>query len=219
MNNFMDDFSEPFPRKLIICDDPYRIKMIQCHHLDGVRQFNENRGLTGFIGCYDGEPVAIVTGGFGEASTATVIDSCVKKYGIDTVINVSDCVSFDSGILLGRIIIAQQALNSNGRGDASEELVDISQRIAVEREFDTLRTNVYTDDRFYVNDCRKPLDCGKILDFSSSLLYEYCNNHEIEVLSILTVSRNEADGTVMDEAQRQSNFHAAVTLALETLKA
>lgn len=219
MSNFMDEFPEPFPRKLIICDDPYRIKMIQCHHLDGTKIFNENRGLIGYVGNYAGEPVAIVTGGFGEVSTTTVIDSCVKQFGIDTVINVSDCVSFDEALPLGRVILAEDALSVSNHGQAGESLIQKADYISKARNFGIVRTNVYTEDRFYINNLEKPRDCGRVLDFSSAMLYDYCEQNKIDVLSILTISRNEASGTQMEEAERQSRFHTAVTLALEAIKA
>lgn len=217
MSNFIDNFEGEFPRKMIICDDPYRIKMIQCHYLDQTKIFNENRGLIGYVGSYSGEPVAIITGGFGESSTTTVVDSCVKKFGIDTVINVTDCISFDENVPLGQVVIAEHAEGRSDQGHASGRLVEMADFIAKQKAFSTTRTPVYTDDTYYIDNQVKPSNCGRILDFSSAMLYAYCEKHQIEVVSILTISRNEASGVQMDEAERQSRFNTATVLALEIL--
>ena len=119
--------------RVLLPGDPGRALMLAESLLEGARMFNHNRGLWGYTGrAPDGEPLTIQSTGIGGPSAAIVIHELVDL-GARRLLRTGTCGALQSGLALGDLVIATEAiaadgasraLGAGGRVPASPTLVD-----------------------------------------------------------------------------------------------
>jgi purine-nucleoside phosphorylase len=78
-----------------------------------VRTVNENRGLQGFTGTYNGVPVSVQTSGMGTPSLSIVVEELLRL-GARRLIRVGTCGGIGPGIRQGDLIVATAACPVDG---------------------------------------------------------------------------------------------------------
>jgi len=93
--------------------DPVRARYIAETYLDGAVQRNEERGLWGFTGEYEGKPVSVQATGMGCPSAAIVMEELVQL-GVKRFLRVGTCGGLQTDLELGDLIVALTAVPADG---------------------------------------------------------------------------------------------------------
>ena len=212
------------PIRVILTDDPMRVKMLAAHWLDGAKLVYELRGNSGYVGKYGGNDVALVSTGFGESAALIYLHEA-KMLGVRRVIYLGECITFDESAMLRDVIIAS---------GMDAELECCAQAVSRSLGIRAKVRSVFTDDRFPLNhtdgiktgagkasaDDRflfgQEYPEGGFLDFATAAIASYAAENQLAALSVLTVSQCYASGERIEEHERQSRFHDAARIAFET---
>lgn len=93
----------------VLCPgDPRRARWIAETFLDDATCVNEERGLLGFTGTYQGAPLSVQATGMGCPTTAIVGEELIRL-GARRLVRVGTCGALRSPLQLGDVIIAQSA--------------------------------------------------------------------------------------------------------------
>jgi DeoD family purine-nucleoside phosphorylase len=93
--------------------DPLRSRYIAETYLDGAVQRNEERGLWGFTGEFEGRPVSVQATGMGCPTAAIVMEELVQL-GVKRFLRVGTCGGLQSDLELGDLIVALTAVPADG---------------------------------------------------------------------------------------------------------
>jgi DeoD family purine-nucleoside phosphorylase len=93
--------------------DPLRARWIAETLLEDAAQVNDERGLLGFTGTYEGKRVSVQSTGMGGPSTAIVFDELVEL-GVQRFIRVGTCGALTSDLALGDLLVALSAVPADG---------------------------------------------------------------------------------------------------------
>lgn len=215
MVRFFDESAFPLPSRLLLTDDPFRVKMMVAHHLDNAHLASEQRGLLCYTGSFNNSDVAVMSVGFGGASLQCCLNEAAQN-GVESAIYLGECVAFDSSLALGSVLIASEASNGTNNVESDGILQGKSIFRAGQLGIPVRRLNVLTNDRFWLQPLQQS-PAYKVADFASYYMYTCPGCEQMQKLSILTVSEQTSPPQKMDEAERQSRFHKAVRLAFETI--
>ncbi len=105
---------------VLLPGDPRRARYIAENFFDDARLVTEERGLLGYTGTHDGEPVSVQTTGMGCPSTAIVTDELIQL-GAKNLLRVGTCGGYHPEMKLGDLVIATAATPRTGRSRASQE--------------------------------------------------------------------------------------------------
>ena len=81
--------------------------------LDAARKVNDNRGMLGYTGTYQGKPVSVQTTGMGTPSFSIVVEELLRL-GATRLIRVGTCGGIGRGIHTGDLVIATAAAPVDG---------------------------------------------------------------------------------------------------------
>jgi purine-nucleoside phosphorylase len=99
---------------VLLPGDPNRARRISERFDPGsARQVNEHRGLLGFTGTYDGNPVSVQTSGMGTPSLSIVAEELLRL-GAKRLIRVGTCGGIATGLRTGDLVIATAACPVDG---------------------------------------------------------------------------------------------------------
>jgi purine-nucleoside phosphorylase len=93
--------------------DPLRAKYIAETYLDKVVERNQERGMLGFSGEYEGSPVSVQATGMGCPSAAIVMEELVEL-GVKRFLRVGTCGGLQQDLELGDLIVAVSAVAADG---------------------------------------------------------------------------------------------------------
>jgi 5'-methylthioadenosine phosphorylase/purine-nucleoside phosphorylase len=88
--------------------DPLRAKYIAETFLENVVQRNAERGMLGYTGTFEGEPVSVQSSGMGCPSAAIVIEELVQL-GVKTILRVGTCGGLQADLAIGDLVVAMSA--------------------------------------------------------------------------------------------------------------
>jgi DeoD family purine-nucleoside phosphorylase len=88
--------------------DPLRARYIAETFLTDVRQVNEERGMLGYTGTFDGRPISVQTSGMGCPSAAIVIEE-LHQLGVKKILRVGTCGGLQPGMRMGELVVAISA--------------------------------------------------------------------------------------------------------------
>jgi 5'-methylthioadenosine phosphorylase/purine-nucleoside phosphorylase len=139
--------------------DPLRAKYIAETYLADVRQVNDERGLLGFTGAWDGKPVSVQGTGMG-CPGATIVFEELIQLGVTRLLRVGTCGGLQADHALGDMIVALSAVAADATAThlvggephcptASWELIHEAVHVAKERG-EKLRVGpIVSSDLFY----------------------------------------------------------------------
>jgi purine-nucleoside phosphorylase len=216
LGRFLEAMEGALPKRIILTDDPLRVKMLVAHHLEYARLVSELRGMSAYVGEYESARIAVLGVGYGEPALLAWLAEALDC-GADTAVYIGECVSQSEDLDLRDVILASAACGARGASLPDAGLLGEAALVARKLDFAARQAEVFTDDTYWLDD-EKAASSGKpAIDFATGAFYWKSAFEGAKALSILTVSENALTGRRIDEAERQSRFNNASRLAFELL--
>jgi 5'-methylthioadenosine phosphorylase/purine-nucleoside phosphorylase len=94
---------------VLLPGDPRRAQYIAETFFDAPRQVNHERGMLGFTGTFEGQPISVQSTGMGCPSAAIVAEE-LSQLGVKRIVRVGTCGGLAPGLQLGDVICAVSAV-------------------------------------------------------------------------------------------------------------
>jgi 5'-methylthioadenosine phosphorylase/purine-nucleoside phosphorylase len=187
----------------VLCPgDPRRAEYIAKTFFDSPRCVNEERGMLGFTGTFEGKPISVQASGMGCPSAAIVYEELVML-GAERLIRVGTCGALQPTMQMGDVVIAvsstpqdRTALSYVG-GDPHAPTADwllVEKALAAVRA-EGLRFHVgpiVSSDVFYDRDTSKHARWAErghyAVEMEASVLYTIAALRKVSSLAVLAVS-------------------------------
>ena len=98
-----------YAEAVLLPGDPLRAKYIADTYLEDVKQVNEERGLLGYTGTWEGKPVSVQGTGMG-CPGATIVFEELIQLGCTKLMRVGTCGGLQAHHALGDLIVALTAV-------------------------------------------------------------------------------------------------------------
>ena len=221
-----------FAKTVLMPGDPLRAKFIADHYLENVRQVNGVRNMFGYTGTYKGKEVTVMGSGMGMPSIGIYSYELYKFYGVESIIRIGSCGSYQPNIDLYDIIICQgsctdsnfaKQYNLNGTFSAfgSYELLERAVNAAKEKKARYHVGNNMASDIFNNADSEgwKKWAAMGVLGVEMESYALYCNAAYLgkKALTILTVSDSFISHKETTAEERQNSFTQMMEIALELI--
>ena len=221
-----------FAKTVLMPGDPLRAKYIAEHYLENVRQVNGVRNMLGYTGTYKGKEVTVMGSGMGMPSIGIYSYELFAFYGVENIIRIGSCGSYQPDINLYDIIICQGSctdsnfasqykLNGTFSALASYELLEKAVDAAKKKNARYHVGNIMSSDIFYGVDgdnWKKWAQMG-VLGVEMESYALYCNAAYLhkKALTILTVSDSFTSKQETTAQERQNSFTQMMEIALELI--
>ena len=215
---------------VLLPGDPMRAKWIAETFLEDSFQYNDVRGMLGFTGTYKGKKISIQGTGMGIPSTLIYCHELINEYGVKNLIRVGSAGSYQKEVKIRDIVLAMATSTNSGLNTirfsgadfaptASFKLLQKAIEVAKEKNIPIKAGGVLSSDEFYADDFesyKKWADYGVLcVEMETSGLYTVAAKHNVNALSILTISDSlvTKERTTADE--REQTFKEMIEIALE----
>ncbi len=215
---------------VLLPGDPMRAKWIAETFLKDIHQYNDVRGMLGFTGTYKGKKISVQGTGMGIPSTLIYCHELITEYGVKNLIRVGSAGSYQKDVKIRDIVFAMAASTNSGLNTirfngadyaptASFKLFQKALEVAKEKNIDVKAGGILSSDEFYADDFdsyKKWADYGVLcVEMETSGLYTVAAKHNVNALSILTISDSlvTKERTTADE--REQTFKEMIEIALE----
>ena len=183
---------ENCPQRLILTNDPQRVKMLCAHHPENAMPIREQGETLIYFGGYKGAEIALISVGF-KHNAALPYLSRAKKHGVSEIIYIGPYIATAREYALRSVILVEG-------GDPG--LLNHARSIA---------------SQYMISAVTQPILSGDgIIDPATETIYACAREYDLTALSILTVAENRETGECMEDHERRSRFYAASRLAFET---
>lgn len=215
---------------VLLPGDPYRAKWAAETFLSDVRQINAVRGMLGFTGTWNGNPVTIQGSGMGMPSLSIYVNELIRDFGAQTLIRIGSCGGMQDHVGLRDVILAMTATTVSSPSSTIFREVNFApcadwtllRAAAAAAEAKGTRTHVggiYSSDTFY--DERADLNEQMVrhgilgVEMEAAELYTLAARYDRRALAVLTVSDHLATGAALPSDERERSFADMVEIALE----
>jgi DeoD family purine-nucleoside phosphorylase len=187
----------------VLCPgDPKRAKYIADTFFDDARLVNEERGMLGFTGTFEGKPISVQTTGMGGPSAAIVFEELVQL-GVTRMVRVGTCGAMMKHLQMADVVIAMSstALDSttstytNGEPHTPTATYSLVERAVNEVRNEGMPLHVgpiATSDVFYDPDTerfKRLAARGHLaIEMEAATLYTIAALRGVEALAMMTVS-------------------------------
>lgn len=218
-----------FAPTVLMPGDPKRAEYIAKTYLTDYKLVNDVRGIKGFTGYYNGKRVSVMASGMGQPSIGIYSYELFAFYGVENIIRVGSCGSFDKDLHARDIIVAMGAC-TNSNYMAQYELPGTFAPIAdfglVEKAVAECKKtgvnfkvgNILSSDTFY-DDANSGMKWAKMgvlgVEMEAAALYANAARLGKKALAILTVSDSfiyPEENTTSKE--REQSFNKMMEIAL-----
>ena len=100
---------EDIAEVVLMPGDPLRAKYIAEHFLEDYKLVNEVRNMFGYTGTYKGKRVTVFASGMGIPSIGIYSYELFKYYGVQSIIRIGTCGSYNKNIKLLDVILSSRA--------------------------------------------------------------------------------------------------------------
>ena len=188
----------------VLCPgDPRRAKYIAETFFDpGFRMVNEERGMLGFTGTFDGKPISVQTTGMGCPSAGIVFEELVML-GATRLLRVGTCGALKDGARMADTVVALSATADDQNAlryaqmpsyapACTYELAECAVRLSREQGTTVHVGPVVTSGVFYDPDKTTFATWKRVghigVEMEAAMMYTVAAVHGIEALAIMTVS-------------------------------
>jgi purine-nucleoside phosphorylase len=216
--------------------DPLRAKWIAETFLDDAKCYNEVRGMYGYTGTWQGEPVSVQGSGMGQPSLAIYANELFDDYDVQTIVRVGSCGSLTDKVALRDVVIASGACTDSAMNRIAFEGLDYAPvadfgllRAAYDAatRLDATGTGgdqtvhvglIFSSDSFYAARpelTQRMVDYGVLaVEMEASALYTLAARRGRRALAICTVSDHIVTGELTSAQEREQTFATMVEIAL-----
>jgi purine-nucleoside phosphorylase len=214
---------------VLLPGDPYRAKWAAETFLTDVRMVNETRGMLGFTGTWNGNPVTIQGSGMGMPSLSIYVNELIRDFGAKTLIRIGSAGAMQTHVNLRDVVIAMTSstLSTPSRGffremsfapAANYELLQAAHAAAVAKSVPVHVGGIYSSDVFYDerDDLTDQLMRHGVLavEMEAAELYTLAARYGCRALAILTISDHLITKKDLPSDQRERSFGDMVEMAL-----
>ena len=216
---------------VLLPGDPLRGQGIADKFLDDVVCYSEVRGMMGYTGTFKGKKVSVQGTGMGMPTTAIYAHELIAL-GAKRLIRVGTCGSYQARLNIGDVIIAMTASTDSSINKhifKHKDYAPTAYYPLLVKAVETAKSmglevnvgSILSSDSFY-NDhpehWHKWAEYGVLgVEMETSVLYTVAAKHQVEALSILTVSDSHVTGKVATVEERQNNFDDMAKIALQLI--
>lgn len=209
--------------------DPYRAKWAAETFLDNVECINEVRGMLGFTGTYQGNPVTIHGSGMGMPSFSIYGNELIRDYGAKTLIRVGSAGAMQPHVNIRDVVLAMSCSSLSTPSSsifrelnfapcADYGLLSAAHKAATDKGAKVHVGNLYSSDTFY--DERS--DLNEILtrhgtlavEMEAAELYNLCARYGTRGLAVVTISDHLQTGEALPSSERERSFGDMIEIAL-----
>jgi len=218
--------------RILLPGDPRRARWIAETFLDDAKLYNEVRGMLGYTGTYQGQPLSVQGTGMGQPSLGIYAHELFTEYGVTHAIRVGTCGSLQPHVKVRDVVIAMSASTDsamNARrmpGVSYAPCADwplLAAAVAAAQDLgDRVHVGgIFSGDTFYADDdtvMRAVAAHGGLAgEMETALLYTLAAKHGVKALSVCTVS-DEIFGSGMTSAdERERSFEEAARIGLAAI--
>ena len=210
--------------------DPYRAKWAAEQFLDSPRLVNETRGMLGFTGTWNGNPVTIQGSGMGMPSLSIYVNELIRDFGAKTLIRIGSAGGMQKHVGLRDVVIAMSATTVanpsrtimkevNFAPTADFGLLHKAFHAAEQMDVTTHVGGIYSSDTFYDEraDLGEQMARHGILcvEMETAELYTLAARYDVRALSVLTISDHLQTKEELPADQRERSFGDMVEIALQ----
>ncbi len=220
-----------FAKTVLMPGDPLRAKYIAENFLEDVEQVTSVRNMFGYTGTYKGKRVSVMGSGMGMPSIGIYATELFKFYGVENIIRVGSCGSYQENIDLYDVILVQGcctdsnfAYQYNLKGGtfsaiSNFELLHKAYTVAQEKKMSVHVGNVVASDVFYGEEADSWKRWQKMgvlgVEMESYALFAIAARLNKKALTILTVSDSLVSHKETSAEERERNFNQMIEIALE----
>jgi len=217
---------------VLLPGDPLRARWIAETFLEDAQCYNEIRGMLGFTGTWQGQPVSVQGSGMGQASTAIYVNELFDEYGAQSIVRVGSCGALVESVALRDIVIASGACTDSSMNRLAFEgldfapVADFGLLRAAADSADRVDTNVHVGPIFSTDSFYNPrmdlvlrmAEHGVLaVDMETSALYTLAAKYGRKALTVCTVSDHIITGEAASAEERQGTYRDMVQIALEAM--
>ncbi|WP_242093964.1 purine-nucleoside phosphorylase [Aestuariivivens sediminicola] len=215
---------------ILLPGDPLRAKWIAETFFKNPVCFNKVRGMLGFTGEHNGKRVSAMGTGMGVPSISIYAHELISEYGVKNLIRVGSAGSYQEHVKIRDIVLAMAASSNSGVNElrfggadyaptANFELFQKAVTAAKMMNIPLKAGNVFTSDEFYADDFESYKKWSKFgvlcVEMETAGLYTIAAKHNVNALSILTISDSLVTGERTTRKERETTFKDMVEIALE----
>lgn len=215
---------------VLLPGDPYRAKWAAETFLQDAKLVNNVRGMLGYTGTWNGNPVTIQGSGMGMPSLSIYANELIRDFGAKTLIRIGSCGGMQDSVKIRDVILAMTSttLSTPSRGILKElnfapcadwGLLQAAAKAAETKGTPTHVGGIYSSDVFY--DERPDLNEQMVrhgilgVEMEAAELYILAARHNCRALAVLTVSDHLLTGEALPSSERESSFGEMVEIALQ----
>jgi len=215
---------------ILLPGDPLRAKWISETFLENAVCFNKVRGMLGYTGTYKGKRISAMGTGMGVPSISIYSHELITEYGVKNLIRVGSAGSYQKFIEVRDIVLAMSASSTSGVNElrfggadyaptANFGLFQKAVEIAKAKNISIKAGNVLTSDEFYADEFESYKKWSKFgvlcVEMETAGLYTVASKHNVNALSILTISDSLVTGEHLTSEERETTFNDMMKIALE----
>ena len=215
---------------ILLPGDPLRAKWIANTFFENPKRFNKIRGMLGYTGTYKGKRVSAMGTGMGVPSISIYAHELITEYDVKNLIRVGSAGSYQEQVKLRDIVLAMAASSTSGINElrfggadfaptADFGLFQKAIDIARAKNISLKAGNVLTSDEFYADDFESYKKWSKFgilcVEMESAGLYTVAAKHNVNALTILTISDSLVTGERISSKERETSFKEMIEIALE----
>lgn len=215
---------------ILLPGDPLRAKWIAETFLENPVCFNTVRNMLGYTGIYQGKRISTMGTGMGVPSISIYTHELITEYGVKNLIRVGSAGSYQKHVKVRDIVLAMAASSTSGVNElrfggadfaptADFGLFQKAVEIAKSKNIELKAGNVLTSDEFYADDFESYKRWSKFsvlcVEMESAGLYTVAAKHNVNALSILTISDSLVTGERTTSKERETTFREMIEIALE----
>ena len=215
---------------ILLPGDPLRAKWIAETFFENPVCFNTVRNMLGYTGTYNGKKVSVMGTGMGVPSISIYAHELITGYGVKNLIRVGSAGSYQESVKIRDIVLAMAASSNSGVNElrfggadyaptANFELFLKAVEAAKENNIKVKAGNVFTSDEFYADDFESYKKWSKFgvlcVEMETAGLYTIAAKHNVNALTILTISDSLVTGERTTSKERETTFKDMIKIALE----
>ena len=186
--------------------------------------------MLGYTGTYNGKRTSVMGTGMGVPSISIYSHELITEYGVKNLIRVGSAGSYQPDVKVYDVVLAMAAPSNSGVNELRFGGADYSPTadfglfikavdIAREKKIEIKAGNVLTSDIFYADDFESYKKWSKFgvlcVEMETAGLYTVAANHNVNALTILTISDSLVTGERTSSQERETTFSKMVEIALE----
>ena len=221
-----------FAPAVLMPGDPRRARRIAETLLTEPRLVTDVRGMLGFTGTVDGEPLSVMGSGMGQPSLAIYATELFARFGVERIIRVGTAGGISEQVEVGDVVIATGAhtdsamnqmripgINFSAVADFHLAMAAYREAVAAGIAERTRIGTIVSRDHFYFTpegQTERLAAYGTLcVEMESAVLYAVAAEYGRRALAVLTVSDHLLDHRHdMSARERETRFHDAVRLAV-----